>query len=89
MSGENLDNGNVTTNGSKVIQATATSAGTQQWKLAAVSGGYSTLTNQMSGKNLDNGNVTTNGSKCMQWTPDGVDSQNWLFTWVGPFQSGY
>jgi hypothetical protein len=89
MSGKNLDNGNVTTNGSDVLQWTANGGTTQQWKAAAVGSGYFTLTNQMSGKNLDNGNVTTNGSDVLQWTANGGTTQNWLPTWVGPYASGY
>jgi hypothetical protein len=77
MSGKNLDNDNVTTNGSAVVQWNPNGSTTQQWKAIPTSSGSFTLTNQMSGENLDNGNVTTNGAVVRQATATGGATQQW------------
>lgn len=80
MSGKNLDNDNVTTKGSALVQWTANGNTTQQWNVVPTSSGTYTLTNQMSGENLDNDDVTTNGSAVVQWTANGGTTQQWTLT---------
>ena len=80
MSGKNLDNDDVTTNGSAVVQWNANANTTQQWKAIPTAGGTFTLTNQMSGENLDNGDVTANGSAVVQATATGGTTQQWKLT---------
>ncbi|HTJ69853.1 MAG TPA: RICIN domain-containing protein [Actinospica sp.] len=77
MSGKNLDNDDVSTNGSAVVQWTANAGTTQQWTAVPLSNGYFTLTNGMSGKNLDNDDVSTNGSAVVQWTANAGTTQQW------------
>jgi alpha-L-fucosidase len=84
-SGKALDNGNVTADGSAVIQWTDNGGSPQQWRITSVTGGYK-LVCARSGKALDDGNSTATNASMIQWTDSGAVQQQWTITSVG---SGY
>jgi Ricin-type beta-trefoil lectin domain-like/Alginate lyase len=83
LSGKNLDNGSVTTEGGQVIQWTPNTGNAQLWRITQPGGGYYQLVSGMSGKALDNGNFSTEGATAIQWTANGGRQQRWRLVRVG------
>ncbi|UUU29395.1 alpha-L-fucosidase [Streptomyces sp. CA-210063] len=82
-SGKALDNGNVTTQGSSVIQYTQNGGTPQQWRLTYTGHGHYKLVCVRSGKALDNGNVATEGSAVIQYTSNTGTPQQWAISSLG------
>ncbi|WP_079053903.1 alpha-L-fucosidase [Streptomyces graminilatus] len=78
-----LDNGNITTDGSQIIQWTQNGGSPQQWTVTALDHGYYKVVSVRSGKALDDNGGTGDGSAIVQRTDNGSTQQQWAVTALG------
>jgi alpha-glucosidase len=71
--------GSSTSAGANIVQWTSSGGASQQWSLAAVSGGYYNIVNRNSGLLLDvSGASNTAGANIIQWISTGGTNQQWV-----------
>ncbi|KUO14814.1 alpha-L-fucosidase [Streptomyces dysideae] len=83
QSGKALDNANVGSDGTPIIQWTVNGGTPQQWTVTDQGHGYYKLVCVRSGKALDDNNSTSNSAVMVQKTDNGSHQQQWAITALG------